>query len=492
MDWVESGLTLVGRSEKAKQVSKDALNFSDESLISIVYQRFTNGMWTFTLVGFGAAWRSFHAYRLIQFRTCASNDTQFGSTRVKVDHSIAAISDPPSSSNVIVAPIETVTIPALISHINVSSPILFVLPRAPVNTADLEYFLLNQAHNVPIYFTTDLSGYPHGFAKLRSIQVAPNILHVKSSLQNVIGVINSSKSAIHQRIILITVPLDTFSAAPTLGVGSNSSGIAIAAFLETIRVISKFPLVNDYVFCFAITDGRFCGFEGLARLLHSFNSDYKNCIEFAISLDSIFSKKIQARFSKPVQRNSTLFQFVRCLVESLKVVGIDFQAEIREFANQLFVAEGIESISISGEIITSVTDVKPDILRADSFTWALSEALLRTMYNSAYDSIMIDKMRVDSSIWARSIGRIPRVAPFRDPALVQMLAEWMRHFSVVKIDEWVSGQCFTPYSSTEAVLVLYNPAPMAVYVLLYLAALIYGLLVFMALARHKVFRLRSL
>jgi hypothetical protein len=176
-------------------------------------------------------------------------------------------------------------------------------------------------------------------------------------------------------------------------------------------------------------------------------------------------------------------------VASLKIVGIEFDAGIREVANQLFETAAIDVVSIAGEIVTPLTDARPDIQRADSFAWALSEALLRTMYNSQFDSIMIDKMMVDSGIWARIIGRIPRVAPFRDPALAGILANWMREFADVRVDEWVSSQCFTPYSATDAEMMLYNPVENWVYVALLGAAVVYGVLVFMAMARHKVLAL---
>jgi hypothetical protein len=226
----------------------------------------------------------------------------------------------------------------------------------------------------------------------------------------------------------------------------------------------------------------------MARLLHNFSTGK---IEFAVSLDSLFSKTIQSWFPRPVSSNSSLFRFVKSLVASLKIVGIEFEAGIRDVANHLFETAKIDVMSISGEIVTPLTDSRPDVLRADSFAWALSEALLRTMYNSQFDSIMIDKMMVDSGIWARIIGKIPRVAPFKEPDLVGLLAHWMREFASVRTDEWISSQCFAPYSATDAEMILYNPVEIWVYLTLCGAALVYGLLVFMAMARHKVLALGS-
>jgi hypothetical protein len=357
-----------------------------------------------------------------------------------------------------------------------------------MDTSAIEHFLLNGAHKVPIYFTTELSGFPFGFSNLRTARVPPNSLRTKTLLQNIVGVMNSSTSAKTERIILITVPFDTFSAAPTLGVGFNSSGIAITAVLETMRLVSKFPLVDEWVLIFAVTDGRFCGFEGLIRLVQSFSSELKSRVEFAVSIDSILSKTIHGRFANLIKPNSSFFQFIESLIQSLRVVGIEFDAEING-QSKIFASAAIESLSIDGEILTSVTDSRPDILRSDSFAWAFSEALLRTIYSAHRDTSLIDKMQVDTSIWAKIIGRMPRVAPFRDPAIARVIAQWMGKFAQVSVDEWGSTHCFTPYTATEAVMVLYNPAPMKVYLGLYCIGFVYGLLVFMAIARHKILRM---
>jgi hypothetical protein len=472
-----------GRPERLRQQRQISTNDSDDPPIAPIAPR--DGMWV-TLVGFGASWRAFHAYRLIQFRTDATNRTQFGSTKVAFDHTISDIWSEPSIANVIVTAIEDSPLSAVASHINASSPIVFILPKYPTDTTVIENFLINGAHKVPIYFTTDLSGYPFGFAKLRTLKAPPNTLKTKTSLQNIVGVMNGSSAGEDERIILITVPFDTFSAAPTMGVGSNSSGTAITAFLETMRLISKFPMGEEWVLMFAVTDGRFCGFEGLLRLVRSFSSELKEKIEFAVSIDSILSQTIRGKFQKKLRPDSRFFRFVQSFIQSLQTVGIDFAAEFSEIGNQIFAAGSIDSMSIGGEIPVPITDSSPDIQRSDSFAWAFSEALLRTMYDAHPDSFFIDQVRVDTSIWARTIGRIPRVAPFRDQAVGRILAHWMGKFSSVTIDEWISSRCFTPYASTEAILMLYNPAPLTVYLALACAGLAYGVLAFMAIGKHKI------
>jgi hypothetical protein len=173
-------------------------------------------------------------------------------------------------------------------------------------------------------------------------------------------------------------------------------------------------------------------------------------------------------------------------VRSLKEVGIDFEVDVAESGEQIFTAGDIESISIGAEIPTPLTDVWLDIERSDSFAWAFSDALLHTIHEAHPDAVLGDRLRAHTAMWAQTIGRIPRVAPFRDKEVAEILADWMKKFASVTVDEWIAGHCFTPYSSTEAVLMLYNPAPVMVYAALACAGLMYGILVFMAIAKHKI------
>ena len=442
-----------------------------------------------SFVRLGAAWRLFDACRLIQFQTNSTNRTQFGSTKVVIDHRIADINHPPSSKNVIVTAIDRAKVDQIEAHINASSPILFILPKKPTDTGQIESFLLNRAHNVPIYFTRDLSGFPFGFEKLKTVETRPNSLKRNTVLQNIIGVVNSSRSERHQRVMIVTVPFDTFSAAPTLEVGYNSSGISIAAFLEVMKLVSRYPIVNDWALMFVVADGRFCGFEGLARLLRSFSPLARSRIEFAISIDSIYTKALNIHLHHQVRQNSTVYRFIRNLEDSLKLVGI--RSEVRStnpFTQEVFKFEAIESVSITGGGFgTPVTDCNPDYLRADSFSWALGEAILRTIYDTRPPTVLIDQKLIDTSVWVRIIGSVPRVAPFRDLDFAKVILQWMQHFSVAFIDEWTSTTCYAPFAATNAVMLLYNSSPIYVYVLLFLGGLVYGVVIFMAVARQKVF-----
>lgn len=455
--------------------------------------RFARMLIELWFVRLGGAWRMFDACRLIQFQTNSTNRTQFGSTKVSIDHRIADISNAPNSRHVVVTQISNVDIHRIEAHINASSPILFILPKRPTDTSKLEQFLLNRAHDVPIYFTKDLTGFPFGFEKLKTMKTKPNSLKRNTVLQNIIGVMNSSKSTTRQRIMLITVPFDTFSPAPTLEVGYNSSGIAIAAFLEVMKLVARYPIINDWSLMFAVADGRFCGFEGLTRLLNSFSPVLKSKIEFAISLDSIYTKTLHIHLNHQVRSDSTLYRFIKNLEESLTLVGI--RAEIcttNPFTQEVFKSSSIESVSITGgNVMTSVTDCSPDYLRADSFAWALGESILRTIYETKSPTVLLDQKLIDTSVWTRIIGSVPRVAPFRDQTFASVILQWMQRFSNAYIDEWTSNTCFAPFTATDAVMLLYSSAPFYVYLLLYAGGIVYGIVVFMALARQKVFAMHS-
>ena len=68
----------------------------------------------------------------------------------------------------------------------------------------------------------------------------------KTKLQNVIWVINSSSTFDHEKNAVIRAPLDSFSTVLTAKVDVNNNGFVHAALLETMHLISKFPLTNNW------------------------------------------------------------------------------------------------------------------------------------------------------------------------------------------------------------------------------------------------------
>jgi hypothetical protein len=57
----------------------------------------------------------------------------------------------------------------------------------------------------------------------------------------------------------------------------------------------------------------------------------------------------------------------------------------------------------------------------------------------------------------------------------------MRKFGTVSVEEWSTAKCFTPFSSTGATLALYTPTPASRSVALFVAAAVYGVIVWLAI-----------
>ncbi|KAK8881721.1 hypothetical protein M9Y10_004481 [Tritrichomonas musculus] len=458
-----------------------------------------------------SAWRGFKAYRLIQFYAYISNRTLFGSTHVSIDHKIADINSKPSSSQVIITPIENISVSKISSHIHVSSPIVFILPHKPIDTNLIEYYLINSAHKSSIYFTNDIKKIPSNYSFLKTLQMQTNSIKQNTVLHNIIGTINLSKNK-EQNVILITASYDTFSAAPSLHVGA-SNGISVASFLEIIHILSKHYLPQNYAFVFAMTGGRFCGMEGIQHFLE--NNKIK--FDFAISIESIFTpilhghlgmKFENTNFQKKLNIDSIksscnynlkehCFQkFLFNLKRTLDQVNIPLEIKLSDsqFSQLIFNHFQIPSVAISGgPLYSSLTDNFLNVSRSDNFTWAFSEALFRTMYDLPIIYEVVDKKIVNTSFWANSIGNTPRLAPFIDKSLPEVFRSWMNSFTdEIFIEEWESKNCYIPYSSTDCILKFYNPIPKNIQFVLIIISILYGLCIYFIIAGcssfHSIYR----
>lgn len=448
-------------------------------------------MLIYILTRSGIAWGEFKAYRLIQFHSYITNHTQFGSTYVSINHKIADINSIPSSNQVILTPIENVSISKISPHILASSPIVFFLPLKPIDTNLIEYYLINSAHKASIYFSTEIQKIPKNYTFLKASHMQTNSIKQNTILSNIISTINLSEN-LNQCVILITTSYDTFSAAPTLHVGANN-GIVISSFLEIIHILSKYYLPQNYAFIFAMTNGRFCGNEGIQHFLD--NNQFK--IDFAVSIESIFTQILHGHLGIEIEKQNfekkddqnQLPKFEKFLINlknTLNQVQIPFEIKLSDalFSQTIFNQYKIPSISISGgPLYSSLTDTFLNVSRSDDFTWAFSEAIFRTIYNSPPMYEIVDKKFVNTSFWAKSIGNIPRLAPFMDQTLPNIFNSWMNAFTdQVFVEEWESSNCFIPYSSTECLLNFYNPIPTKTQILLIVLSLIYALCIYILIA----------
>ncbi|OHT13401.1 hypothetical protein TRFO_43332 [Tritrichomonas foetus] len=175
-------------------------------------------------------------------------------------------------------------------------------------------------------------------------------------------------------------------------------------------------------------------------------------------------------------------KFLNNFKDTLKIVNIPIEMKLSSepFTQRILNSYNIPSIALSGgSISTSLTDIIPDFNRSNNFAWAFSEAILHTIFDLPLQYELISRSRVDTSFWASSIGRIPRVAPFIDENLPNVFKSWMEQFSEVSIDTWKSKGCFAPYSATDCVLHFYNQIPIHTKLAFLAMAILYGIVVFL-------------
>jgi hypothetical protein len=344
---------------------------------------------------------------------------------------------------------------------------------------------MGTSHKAPIYFSYDAATLPEGFTHVKTSDARSNSAIKKTRLQNVIGTINSSSTPDRQRIAVITAPLDSFSVVPSAPIGANNNGLSAVSLLEIMRQLSKFPIANNWVFVFALTDGYFCHFEGLEKLIGALTSARVGKIEFGLSLESVTSPRLSGLFGQRIKRDSAFAKFMLCLIDAMKAASVPFETALGEsFRTQkVFSKSLVQSVAIANDDfddIAHITDRVPDVNRSNAIVWAVTDALLRTMYDADVTAAIVDRHVIDTGHWAAVVAKIPRVAAFRDQAAAQVFAQWMRKFGTVSIDEWTSGKCFAPYSSTSATIVLYTRTPASQSVALFVGALLYGGIVWLA------------
>jgi hypothetical protein len=438
------------------------------------------------LVRLSLAWKSLAAHRLIQYHTNSTNSTVLGSIRVTMDHEIATFTAKPSSKHAVFVPLASADIETVTKHLNATSPVIFLVDSESIDTSDLENLLTATSHKAPIYFSYDTVTLPEGFTHVKTSDARSNSAIKKTRLQNVIGTINSSSTSDRQRIAVITAPLDSFSVVPTAQIGANNNGLAAVSLLEIMHQLSKFPIANNWVFVFALTDGHFCHFEGLEKVINTLTSGHVGKIEFGLSLESVTSPRLNGVFGQRIKRDSAFAKFMLCLIDAMKTAGVPFETALGEsFRTQkVFSKSLVQSVAVANEDFddsTHITDRVPDVNRSNAIVWAVADALLRTMYDADATATIVERHVIDTAHWARVVAKLPRVAAFRDQAAAQVFAQWMRKFGTVSVEEWSSGKCFAPYSSTSATLTLYTPTPASQSVALFVGAALYGGLVWLAI-----------
>ena len=421
--------------------------------------------------------------RLLQFHPNSTDSSVFGSTRYAIDHQIGDLGDESSSNGAVFVRLDEADLDSVKRHVDKGSPIIFLVGRRPVNTSELEEYLFSMGHKAPIYFAYQNESIPKRFTHVKTSSRSSNSAMKKVNLQNVIGVLNASKSFEAEKIALITAPLDSFSAVPGAKVGVNNNGLALAALLETMHLVSRFDLTNNWVFVFAVTDGHFCHYEGLDKVLGKYAKEHGSKIKFGISLESVASNKLQGLFSHKLKRGSPFAKFMECLLDALKAVNVDFSSSVSEEpkTQSVFAKYKIQSVAITNDDFdetSHITDFIPDVDRANEIAWAVSEALLRMVYDADNTAMMIDRNNVDSGYTLNMVSSLPRMSQFRDQSVVNIVRQWMNSFMPSSINDWSSTKCLAPFSGSKASLILYNPTPVSATAFLFVFAFVYGACVY--------------
>ena len=443
------------------------------------------------------SWQSMSVNRFIEYSSNETNGVTVGSTRANVNSFIGSIDTKPDSKQAIFVDLENYDRTKLLDHLNQSSPIIFYVPDKEVDTKELETILLSHPQKSPVYFAYGQKKIHSQFSHVKTQSSPSNNPNKKSKLQNIVGTINSSKTFDRERIAIITAPYDTFSPVPNANVGANKNGIALAALLESMRLVSKFPLTNNWCLVFAVVDGHFCNNEGLDKFLQQFTQKHSSKIEFAISLEDISSPNLKGHFSMKLQRDSSFTKFMHCLKDAFNQTGIPFTNELSEekhgqaiFGQRFLKAISITSADSEETEWTSITDSKPNIARANAVAWAVSEALLRMMYDADTSATMVELSSVNTSYWARAVT-IPRMPLVRDRSFTNTISQWMKRFGTVSIEDWTSNKCPVVHSATKTTLILYNETPFSTTLILYGVAVVYGIVALLVASRGNLKKIFS-
>lgn len=444
-----------------------------------------------TLSHLVSCWSTVDVDRLLQFSPNVSDSTSFGSTRASFDSALGDFNSKPDSNQAVIVDLEKITLDELKKHLNVSSPIIIQVPEKQIDTSELEKLLLKSGHKSPIYFAYGNQKIPTNYTYVKTIENPSNSGLKKVKLQNVVATMNSSKTFDRQRIAIISAPFDSFSVVPSANIGANRNGIALAAFLESMRLVSKFPVTNNWVLMFALVDGQYCAMEGLEHFINSISTPHGFSVEFALSLENIASKTLKGHFATKLKRDSAFTKFMYCLKDALNTTGIPFECDLSEekHGQLVYGSHLLSAISITApeeeDDLAHITDFKSDDERANDIAWAVSEALLRMMYNTDNSAVMVERRSVNASYWTK-VAMQPRMVHVRDPKYVDTIAQWMSKFGQVKIDRWTTTNCPKLYSATKSKIVLYNRTPASVTLTIIIGTIIYGIIVLLAVGRQKL------
>ncbi|XP_021715689.1 nicalin-1-like isoform X1 [Chenopodium quinoa] len=292
--------------------------------------------------------------------------------------------------------------------------------------------------------------------------------------------------------IAIVAPYDTFGAAPTLSVGSDSNGSGVVALLEIARLFSALysnPKTRGrYNLLFGLTSGGPYNYNGTQKWLRSLDQRMRESIDYAICLNSIGSwdNELWLHVSKPPENAyvKQIFKDFSDVAGELGVkVGLKHKKinisnprvawEHEQFSRLRVTAATLSELSSAPEFLENFGGLSDNrhlvnetaVIRGVKL---VAESLARHIYGLEEKNIQI--FAEDSSLavnpsyivsWLSLLSRTPRVAPFlpkTDPFINALRKELAEHTAEVNVQHENLDGIFTFYDSAEATLNIYQVA----------------------------------
>lgn len=374
----------------------------------------------------------------------------------------------------------------LLVHANIPYPVYFAFEDEKIEAllADIKR---NEATGQPATATT--GGYKLVVSTSEAKKVAsPSIINIQGWLPG----LKVDGDSTQTPTVAIVASYDTFGAAPSLSVGSDSNGSGVVALLEIARLFSVLysnpKTRGKYNLLFGLTSGGPYNYNGTQKWLRSLDQRMRESIDYAICLNSIGSwdNELWLHVSKPPENAyiKQIFNGFSDVAEELEIkVGLKHKKinisnprvawEHEQFSRLRVTAATLSELSVAPEFLENfggLSDRRHFVSETAIIKGVklVAESLARHIYGHEAKNIQIfaenSSLAVNPayiSSWLSLLSRTPRVAPFlpkTDPLISALRKELAEHTAEVNVQHEALDGLFTFYDSTKATLNIYQVA----------------------------------
>lgn len=374
----------------------------------------------------------------------------------------------------------------LLVHANIPYPVYFAFEDEKIEAllADIKR---NEATGQPATATT--GGYKLVVSTSEAKKVAsPSIINIQGWLPG----LKVDGDSTQTPTVAIVASYDTFGAAPSLSVGSDSNGSGVVALLEIARLFSVLysnpKTRGKYNLLFGLTSGGPYNYNGTQKWLRSLDQRMRESIDYAICLNSIGSwdNELWLHVSKPPENAyiKQIFNGFSDVAEELEIkVGLKHKKinisnprvawEHEQFSRLRVTAATLSELSVAPEFLEhfgGLSDRRHFVSETAIIKGVklVAESLARHIYGHEAKNIQIfaenSSLAVNPayiSSWLSFLSRTPRVAPFlpkTDPLISALRKELAEHTAEVNVQHEALDGLFTFYDSTKATLNIYQVA----------------------------------